>query len=176
MADATERLFETQPQTNCCIGSYFVKDTMLGELNDTQINNILSSQAVGRIACTDGRHPYIVPVIYGYDGKYIYGQTNDGEKLKLLRKNPNVCFETDRMTDLRNWQSVVVFGTFEELGDEEADDAKEILFDHIFPQLTGSSVHKFGHEVTAEIEDDNRKKTFLYRIKIKKMTGRFEKQ
>lgn len=149
---------------------------MLGDLNNTQINNILSNQAVGRIACTDGAHPYIVPVIYGYDGEYIYGQTNDGEKLNMLRKNPNVCFETDRMTDLRNWQSVVLFGTFEELQDEEADNAKEILFDHVFPQMTGSSVHKFGHEVTTEIEDSSRLKTVLYRIKINKITGRFEKQ
>ena len=46
---------------------------MLGQLNDTQIQNILSSQAVGRLACTDGKQPYIVPVTYTYDGKYIYG-------------------------------------------------------------------------------------------------------
>ena len=88
---------------------------MLGQLNDTQIRNILSSQAVGRLACTDGKQPYIVPVTYTYDGKYIYGQTNEGTKLKMLRKNPKVCFEVDMMTDMRNWQSVIVYGKFEEL-------------------------------------------------------------
>ena len=98
---------------------------MLGQLNDTQIQNILSSQAVGRLACTDGKQPYIVPVTYTYDGKYIYGQTNEGTKLKMLRKNPNVCFEVDMMTDMRNWQSVIVFGKFEELKNEQAKKARD---------------------------------------------------
>ena len=149
---------------------------MVGELNETEINNILSNQAVGRIACTDGKHPYIVPAIYGYDGKYIYGQTNDGEKLKILRKNPNVCFETDRMTNLGNWQSVLIFGSFEELEAKKADSAREILFGHIFPQMTSSRVHTFGHEEPMIVNDSTGINSVVYRIKIKKMTGRFEKQ
>ena len=35
---------------------------MLGELNETQMNNVLLSQCIGRLACTDGKQPYIVPV------------------------------------------------------------------------------------------------------------------
>ncbi|MFY7880631.1 MAG: pyridoxamine 5'-phosphate oxidase family protein, partial [Lacibacter sp.] len=86
---------------------------MLGELNESQMNNLLSSQVVGRIACADDAQPYIVPVTYTFDGTYIYGQTNEGLKLDILRKNPNVCFEVDQMNDMANWQSVVVYGTFE---------------------------------------------------------------
>ncbi len=149
---------------------------MLGELNETQINNILSSQVVGRLACTDGKYPYIVPVMYRYDGRYIYGQTNEGDKLKILRENNNVCFETDRHTDLRNWQSVVVFGIFEELQKEEADQAREILFGNIFAQVTGSRVHKNSQEDTGVIDDNTRIKNVMYRIRIKRLTGRFEKQ
>ncbi len=148
---------------------------MLGELNETQINNILASEVVGRLACTDGKHPYIVPVMYRYDGRYIYGQTNEGDKLKIMRENNNVCFETDRHTDLRNWQSVVVFGIFEELQNEEAEKAREILFGNIFAQVTGSKTHKSSHGAGI-IEDDSRIKNVMYRIKIKKLTGRFEKQ
>ncbi len=149
---------------------------MLGQLNDTQIRNILSSQALGRLGCTDGKQPYIVPVTYTYDGKYIYGQSNEGMKLKMLRENPNVCFETDMMTDMHNWQSVVVFGKFEELKNEAAEEARKILFGHVFSLMTESSVHAHEHKVSAKIDDSNRVKFVLYRIKIKKMTGRFEKQ
>jgi len=149
---------------------------MLGELNDDQMNNVLYSQVLGRLACTDGSHPYIVPVTYMYDGKYIYGQTNEGTKLKLLRKNPNVCFEVDRMTDMRNWQSVIVFGTFEELKKAEAEKARELLFDRVFPLMTSSTIHPFGHETSAKVDDSTRIKHVMYRIKIQKMTGRFEKQ
>ena len=149
---------------------------MLGQLNDTQINNILSSQAVGRLACTDGKKPYIVPVTYTYDGKYIYGQTNEGTKLKMLRKNPNVCFEVDMMTDMANWQSVIVSGKFEELKNEQAKKARDILFGRVFSLMTSSTIHTHEHEVIEELDDSNRVKYVMYRIKIKKVTGRFEKQ
>jgi len=149
---------------------------MLGQLNDTQIQNILSSQAVGRLACTDGKQPYIVPVTYTYDGKYIYGQTNEGTKLKMLRKNPNVCFEVDMMMDMRNWQSVIVYGKFEELKNEQAKKARDILFGRVFSLMTSSTIHAHEHEVIEELDDSNRVKYVMYRIKIRKVTGRFEKQ
>jgi nitroimidazol reductase NimA-like FMN-containing flavoprotein (pyridoxamine 5'-phosphate oxidase superfamily) len=131
---------------------------------------------VGRLACTDGKYPYIVPVMYRYDGKYIYGQTNEWDILKILRENNNVCFETDTHTDLRNWQSVVAFGVFEELQDEEADKAREILFGNIFAQVTGSRTHKSNSEGAGIIADGSRIKDVMYRIRVKKLTGRFEKQ
>ena len=149
---------------------------MLGQLNGTQINNVLSSQRVGRLACTDGEKPYIVPVTYTYDGKYIYGQTNEGTKLKILRKNPNVCFEVDVMNNMSNWQSVIVFGKFEELKNEEAKKARDILFGSVFPLRTSSTIHAHEHAVIAELDDSNQVKNVMYRIKIKKVTGRFEKQ
>ena len=149
---------------------------MLGQLNDAQIRNILSSQAVGRLACTDGKKPYIVPVTYTYNGKYIYGQTNEGTKLKMLRKNPNVCFEVDMMMDMRNWQSVIIYGKFEELKNEQAKKARDILFGRVFSLMTSSTIHAHEHEVTEELDDSNRVKFVMYRIKIRKVTGRFEKQ
>ncbi|MFI5129133.1 MAG: pyridoxamine 5'-phosphate oxidase family protein [Chitinophagales bacterium] len=149
---------------------------MLGQLSNAQINNLLSSQVVGRLACTDGKQPYIVPVTFCYDGKYIYGQTNEGTKLELLRKNANVCFELDVMTDMRNWQSIIIYGEFEELTDKEAEKAREILFDRVFPLLTSSTIHTHEHEVAGTLDDSSRVKYVMYRIKINKITGRFEKQ
>jgi len=149
---------------------------MLGQLSNAQINNILSSQVVGRVACTDGKQPYIVPVTFCYDGKHIYGQTNEGTKLEILRKNPSVCFETDIIIDMRNWQSVIVYGEFEELTNKEAEKARDILFDRVFPLLTSSTIHAHEHRVTTELDDSNRVKYVMYRIKIDKITGRFEKQ
>ncbi|MCW3090043.1 MAG: pyridoxamine 5-phosphate oxidase family protein [Ferruginibacter sp.] len=43
---------------------------MTGELNDSQIHNILSSHVIGRLACTDGLQPYIVPVTFTFDKTY----------------------------------------------------------------------------------------------------------
>lgn len=149
---------------------------MLGQLNNDQINNILSSQVLGRMACTDGKQPYIIPLTYAYDGEYIYGQVNDGMKLKILRKNPNVCFEVEIVANMANWQSVIVYGKFEELKNKEEQKARDILYNRVFPMMSSSTVHPYGHEVTGKVDDSTRVKKVMYRIKIKKVTGRFEKQ
>lgn len=149
---------------------------MLGELTNIQINNVLASQMLGRLACTDGLHPYIVPVTYVYDGNHIYGQSNEGEKLRLLRNNPHVCFETDTMVDTGNWQCVLVYGRFEELQEADAEKAREMLFNRVPGLMTGSVVHSHEHAVTGGIDDSNRVKEVMYRISIDKITGRFERR
>jgi uncharacterized protein len=149
---------------------------MLGQLNEDQINNLLLGQVVGRLACTDGMHPYIVPLTYCFDGAYIYGQTHEGMKLSILRKNPNVCFEVDQMTDMANWQSVIVTGRFEELSYEDAEKARSVLFTRVMPLMTSSTIHQHEHSETGELDDTNRIKPIMYRIVIKDKTGRFEKR
>ncbi len=150
---------------------------MTGELNITQINNILNSQVIGRLACTDGKRPYIIPVTYAYDGKYIYGQSNEGSKLDILRKNPSICFEVDVMTDLYNWQSVIISGKFEEIKNTKNQmRAKDVFFNRVFPLATSNVIHHHEHDVTATIDDRTRIKSVLYRIKINKLSGRFERQ
>ena len=114
---------------------------MLGELNGLQIDHPLLSQFVGRIGCTDGTKPYIIPVTYVFDGKYIIGQTREGLKLDIMRKNPNVCFEVDSIMNMANWQSAIISGTFSALNVKEADTARKYLFNHVWPLLTSSTVH-----------------------------------
>ncbi len=149
---------------------------MIYQLNETQINNLLSSQVVGRLACTDHTQPYIVPVTYAYDGKYIFGQSNEGKKLEILRNNPLVCFEVDRMLNMTNWQSVIVFGIFEELTDEAAKLASDFFFDRLFPLTTSTSIFKDGRPPQSDAPIDLQKRQVFYRIIITKVTGRFEKE
>ncbi len=147
---------------------------MLGHLTEEQCKNILTGQVLGRLACTDGLQPYMVPVTFVYDGEYIYGQSNEGRKLEIMRKNPNVCFEADILSDMANWESVIAYGKFEELVGAEADKAREILFNHVFSLMTSSTIHPHEHAVTGTTDDDNRIKYSMYRVKIEKLTGRFE--
>ena len=149
---------------------------MLGQLNELQMNNLLVSQVVGRIACTDALQPYLVPVTYAFDGNYIYGQTNEGMKLDLLRINPAVCFEVDAMIDLATWQSVIIRGKFQELTGNDAAYARGILKKHEFPMMTKASIDGGQHGVESELDDSNRIKQVMYRILIEEKTGRFEKR
>ena len=149
---------------------------MLGELNDTQIDNLILSQAIGRIGYTNGKQPFIVPVTYVYDGKNIIGQSRLGMKLDAMRKNPAVCFQVDLILNMANWQSVLIEGTFHELKGKDADKARDYLFNRIMPLTTSATVHSHEHAVTSKIDDSNRVKPVMYQIRIKKKYGRFEKQ
>lgn len=149
---------------------------MHGELTKQQTENILLSQSVCRIACIDGKFPYIVPLNYFYDGKYIYAQSQEGKKIKALRKNPNVCIQVDIVNSMNNWQSVIIYGEFEELKGEESEKARALLFDSIFTLMTNAKTHKFEHNRDAIIDDSNRIKLIMFRIKLLETMGRFEKQ
>ena len=149
---------------------------MVGELNEQQMNNLLSSQVVGRLACTDSFKPYLVPITYVYDGNYIYAQTSEGMKLDLLRNNSNVCFEVDAMTNMDNWQSVIIRGRFEELENTEAANARAILKNRLFPLLTNVAIDGEQQEAGTAVIDKSKAKNILYRIAITEKTGRFEKR
>lgn len=149
---------------------------MKGELNEQQINNILSSQIFGRVGCCSNTHPYIVPVTYAYDGKCIYAQSFEGTKIDLMRNNPNVCFQVDITNDLYNWQSVQVYGQFKELTGEESNKARTTLFSNVLPLMTGSSIHAHEHAEGPghEIADKTMVKPIMFAIVVHEKTGRFE--
>jgi uncharacterized protein len=149
---------------------------MLGTLTETQINNLLTMQAVGRIGCHDDKKTYITPVTYAFDGDYIYGQSNEGLKLNIMRTNPSVCFEVDSMMNMANWESVIVWGHFEELEDSAAIKAREYLYNRILDLLTSSTIHLHEHGSSRELDDNNRIKHVMYRIRVTEKTGRFERQ
>ena len=149
---------------------------MLGELDEYRMKSILASQSLGRLACCKGNHPYIIPVTYAFDGDFIYGQSNEGLKLDIMRRNPNVCFEVDQMLDMQNWQSVVVNGKFQELSGEDAELARELLFGHVYTLAVSSTIHLHEHGELGTLDDSNRVKRVMYRIRIESMTGRFEHQ
>ena len=71
---------------------------------------------------------------------------------------------------------MIVLGVFEELAAEEADKARYVLYNRVFPMKTSSTVHTHEHHVESEISDAGRIKPIVYRIKIKEKSGRFEKR
>ena len=148
---------------------------MTGVLTADQINNIVASQSVCRIACTDGKNPYISPVVYAFDGKQLFFQSKPGKKINYLRKNASVCIEIDIINNLNNWQSVLIYGTFKELRNKEADAAREFLFHKAHTLMTKSAVHPFEHsDNLPSVDDSNRIKKLMCCIQINEMTGRFE--
>jgi uncharacterized protein len=81
-------------------------------LSDDEARALLARQQVGRVAFTLHDRVDIEPIHYVFDTDWVFGRTSGGTKLATLLHNPWCAFETDDVTDLLNWRSVVVKGTF----------------------------------------------------------------
>ena len=163
---------------------------MLGELDKNQIEDFLKTEFIGRIGCYADGKVYVVPVTYVYENGYIYGHTKDGLKIQMMRNNPNVCFEIDRMKNMRNWESVIAYGIFEELKGDESKNGLEILLKRLVSiwRETSPSIEPDSHD-NADYEtfafqysflapflhslDNADYETVVYRIKINEVTGKF---
>jgi nitroimidazol reductase NimA-like FMN-containing flavoprotein (pyridoxamine 5'-phosphate oxidase superfamily) len=148
---------------------------MLGTLNEQQIEDLLKDLPIGRIGCHADRITYIVPVNYAYDGIAIYAHSAKGMKIDMMRKNPEVCFQADAITNLQNWESVICWGKFEEITDMvEREHAMQKIINKVMPLMQGDEAqpsHGFTGDAS-EVGDDV--ELILYKIVLNKKTGRFE--
>jgi len=148
---------------------------MLRELNDTQIEALLKEQVIGRIGCHSAETMYVVPVNYVYDGTNIYCHSAQGMKIDMMRKNPQVCFEVDKIKDVTNWESVIAWGKFEEITDmAEKQKVLQKLVDRITPYIMDDSVTREHGFVDEESDVGTKVELIMYKIIVSKKTGRFE--
>lgn len=151
---------------------------MQAELDKNHAEMLLKTNSIGRLGCASQNRPYIVPVSYVYDDGYIYGHTNDGQKLKMMRDNPHVCFEVDEIDDFRRWRSVICWGRFEELEGDEMAKALNLMIERLTPfpaEAPGvdddaSPIDEVAHHIKLRS-----RKGATYRIHVDEMTGRFER-
>ena len=149
---------------------------MLGKLNSSQIENVLHGEVIGRIGCHANDITYVVPVSYVYDGVYVYAHTQEGLKIEMMRTNPMVCFEVDVMENMSNWRSVIAWGKFEEIKNlEERKAGMQKLIDRILP-LMKSETTPHHAMVEAHAKGVGNMPGIVFKIKLSKKTGRFEKQ
>jgi uncharacterized protein len=99
------------------------------ELSRAEIDALLARNVVGRIGCHADGLTYVVPVIYAYDDGAIHVFTVEGQKVRMMRANPSVCFEVDEYDhDGRgSWRSVIAYGEYEELTGRDAERVLTLL-------------------------------------------------
>lgn len=150
---------------------------MLGTLTKDQIDHVLDSQVIGRIGCHADGKTFVVPITYAYDGKYIYGHSKEGTKIKMMRKNPHVCFEVDVMDNMANWRSVILWGEYEELKEVDSQEkGMKILMDRLRPLMASETVYSNEHHSMRPQLVEKEVKAIAYRIKITESSGKFEKR
>ena len=150
--------------------------TMIGQLTNPEIEQLLRSERVGRIGCwADGRG-YVVPITYAFNDGDIYGHSAIGMKVRMMRANPHVCFEVDHIVSQSNWKSVIAWGTYEELQGDDALAGIERLLAHLGPLVLGvadlpaqkvsAPLVTLAHAILQQ--------GVVYRIRLTERTGRFE--
>jgi nitroimidazol reductase NimA-like FMN-containing flavoprotein (pyridoxamine 5'-phosphate oxidase superfamily) len=148
--------------------------------NDKEIKDkdtiewIIKEALICRIALCDNNKPYIVPMNFGFKDKCLYlHSANEGQKIDILGKNRNICFEVDIETELVksenacNWgmkyYSIIGFGEANII--EEMSEKKKAL---------GIIMQKYSENNTSSFEYSQSEldKIFVIKIKITEMTGK----
>lgn len=138
----------------------------VAEMSDVEIVKVLLGMNYGHLACSMNNKPYVVPVNFIFDGDEIFIYTTDGKKSGIIDTNPQVCLQTEDVTDRQHWYSVIIDGIAERIADpvERERVMKLILANN--PTLTPAlSIHWMDNWVRENIE-------IVYRIKPTMTSGR----
>jgi uncharacterized protein len=135
------------------------------------IDGIIMQCTVCRLGMSDNGQPYIVPLSFGYDGRFLYVHAAlAGRKVDILKQNNRVCFEFDRLLEVTtadqacNWsmkyESVIGFGVAEMVEDA---DVKTAALNCIMRQYS-SGDWTFTEQALSS--------TAVYRISIEEISGK----
>lgn len=132
------------------------------ELARDEIDALLGEQVVGRVGCHAGGLTYVVPVIYAWDGECVHVATIEGQKVRMMRGNPAVCFEVDDYQGPGRWRSAILQGTYEEVPPDEKADSLALLA----ARFSG------GGGTGARRPDTHERESVVFRIRVAEATGR----
>jgi nitroimidazol reductase NimA-like FMN-containing flavoprotein (pyridoxamine 5'-phosphate oxidase superfamily) len=88
---------------------------VINEMTEQECREALARTSFGRLGCSLGDQPYIVPICLANDGDFIYVFSTLGKKIVWMRANPKVCIQIDEINAQSQWSSIIVNGRYEEL-------------------------------------------------------------
>lgn len=137
----------------------------------SEIEDIIHQSPVCRLAFSDNDIPYIVPMCFGFHKRTLYFHSSpEGRKIDILKKNPLVCFEMDLDVSViesevpcqwgMKYRSIVGSGRVEMISDLEE---KHFALEQIMARYSDRNF-SFSEKAV--------QKTFVFKIKIKKISGK----
>lgn len=138
---------------------------------------LLQSEVFGHLGCTDGSRPYVLPLAYVFHDNVIYGQTSEGKKTDILRRNPSVCFQVQRQEE-DQWRSVMCWGTFEELDFGKLEKGEAAAIVALLTERLSGIQKNVGITIPFSFADGaaplvlNKRKSTLFRILVTEKTGK----
>lgn len=142
---------------------------VIDEMTFEECRDALAQAKVARLVCDMDGQPYAVPVYLAFDGNYLFGFATMGLKIDCMRANPLVCVEIDDIKSQNQWESVVVYGSYEELPDMPEYEAARA---HAHALLQKRAM--WWEPACVSVEHRGYPKPFsaiFYRIHIDRMTG-----
>ena len=150
---------------------------MIKTLTEMNCFELLETNYIGHLAYIYQNRPFIAPITFFFDKdkNAIIAYSNEGHKVRAMRKNTSVCLEVSEIDSVNNWNSVLAHGFFKEL---EGSDAKAYL--HTFSlgvkDLIIVKKHKkldFINQFSSKKNKDDTPIVFL--IEIQEVTGRMRR-
>jgi uncharacterized protein len=142
---------------------------LLHELNPAECADILRRTNLGRLGCSRDGQPYVVPIHFSFDeaSGCVYSFSTVGQKVRWMRENPRVCLEVEDVSDKDHWQTVVVFGRYEEIHDSPAETEALQRAQALFLQRP-----EWWLPAAAKVQSGERPGMVVYRIQIDRVSGR----
>ncbi len=150
---------------------------MLGELTEEEIVGLLERNMIARLGCNDGNETYVVPISYTLDQGTLLCHSREGMKINFMRRNPEVCVLIDEIRDFHVWSSVIVWGTYQELvEDDDVAYAQQFFSELMLSQKSQpSSLPPHSQQERYHHTKPEYLPSIFYRIHIRKISGRFER-
>jgi nitroimidazol reductase NimA-like FMN-containing flavoprotein (pyridoxamine 5'-phosphate oxidase superfamily) len=143
-------------------------------LTTNEVIRVIKGNYTGHLGFIAQNSPHVLPITYYYDesNNSIISYSAEGNKIDAMRENNNVCLQIEEIVSNNNWQSVLVYGTFEEL---HGADAKQKL--HQFTEGVREIIKwkekrqtDFIGEFSSKLS--SRGTSIVYRININEFTGK----
>jgi len=143
-------------------------------LKPNECNVILAKNYIGRIGYLSKGRAEIIPITYYYDAERnsILTYSGQGNKINAIRENPLVSFQVDEIASLEKWQSVLLYGRFEELTGIDAKFMLRLFSEGVKKVITEKEkscpdfIKNFSSKTT------NADAPIVYRILIEEINGK----
>ena len=99
---------------------------MIKTLTEKNSYELLENNYIGHLAYIYRNRPFIAPITYFFDkdNNVIIAYSDEGHKIRAMRKNTAVSLQVSEIDAVNDWNSVLAHGIFKEL---EGSDAKACL-------------------------------------------------
>lgn len=142
---------------------------LITELKREECLELVARSHLARLACTQAKQPYIVPINYVFDQMHLYCFTTLGQKVEWMRANPMVCVEIDDIVHNRQWESVIATGRYEEM---QESPGRETAIEHAWSLLQGRpNWWEPGYVKTVVGDTERPLEPIFFRISLGRITG-----